>query len=84
LDQAYQEYFRPGPGDEDCYELIVCHGNVIRYFVSRVLRLDEDGWSNMLINNCGISRILIDTDGQMFLVSHNDIGHLPHELRTDN
>lgn len=84
LDSAYREYFRPNTLEKDTYELIICHGNVIRYFVSRVLNLDGDGWSNMLINNCGISRILIDHDGQSFLVSHNDIGHIPEDLRTDN
>lgn len=84
LEAAFDYYFRPNESEEDAYDLLVCHGNVIRYFVARVLKMDGDGWSHMLINNCGISRVLIDHDGQMYLISHNDIGHLPEELRTDN
>lgn len=84
LELAFQHYFKPSPPTTDTLDLLVCHGNVIRYFVSRVLKLDIDGWATMIINNCGITRILIDADGQVFLVSHNDIGHLPHALRTDN
>jgi serine/threonine-protein phosphatase PGAM5 len=84
LDAAFRYYFRPSELEHDVYEMLVCHGNVIRYFVSRVLKLHSDGWSNMMINNCGISRVLVDHDGEMYLISHNDIGHLPEELRTDN
>jgi serine/threonine-protein phosphatase PGAM5 len=84
LEGAFNYYFRANESDDDLYEMLVCHGNVIRYLVSRVLDLNSDGWSKMLINNCGVSRILVDHDGQMYLISHNDIGHLPEELRTDN
>lgn len=84
LDIAFRYYFRVNEAEEDVYDMLVCHGNVIRYFIARVLKLNSDGWSNMMINNCGISRVLIDHDGEMYLISHNDIGHLPEELRTDN
>lgn len=84
LDSAFGYFFRPYDGESDIHDLLVCHGNVIRYFISRVLNMGDDGWSHMLINNCGICRVLIDIDGQMYLVSHNDIGHLAEDLRTDN
>jgi serine/threonine-protein phosphatase PGAM5 len=84
LSIAFEGYFRRNLADHDVHELLVCHGNVIRYFVARVLQTDSDGWSNMIIHNCGITRVLIDSDGQLFLISHNDIGHLPEDLRTDN
>jgi serine/threonine-protein phosphatase PGAM5 len=83
MDQAFAHFFT-APGTEDVYELFICHGNLIRYFVASVLKAGTDIWANMLINNCGISRVLIDQNGEMFLVSHNDIGHLPEHLRTDN
>jgi serine/threonine-protein phosphatase PGAM5 len=84
MNSAFNHYFKPTNSDQDVYELLVCHGNVIRYFVSQALQAHVDIWANMLINNCGITRILVETDGQMYLVSHNDIGHLPEELRTEH
>jgi serine/threonine-protein phosphatase PGAM5 len=85
MDTAFGRYFKPVEDDgDDVYELLVCHGNVIRFFVSKVLQVHVDTWANMLINNCGITRILIEADNQMYLVSHNDIGHLPEELRTEH
>lgn len=84
MTSAFENYFRPTDGEQDIYELLVCHGNVIRYFVSQALQVHVDTWANMLINNCGITRILVESDGQMFLVSHNDIGHLPEDLRTEH
>jgi hypothetical protein len=32
--------------------------------------------------NCGISKVLIKSDGWMILASHNDVGHLPNHLIT--
>jgi hypothetical protein len=38
----------------------------------------------MCIDNCGISEIRIESDHRMRLVSYNDVGHLPHRLRTQS
>lgn len=84
LYNAFERYFRPAEGDEDINDLVVCHGNVMRFLVARTLDVNHHAWSNMLVNNCGVSRIMIDIDGTQFLISHNDIGHLPPELRTEN
>lgn len=80
---AIQSYFTASV-ERDEYVMIVCHGNVIRFIVSQVLDSGSTFWIKMLINNCGISRITIDSDGQIFLQSHNDIGHMPHHLLTEN
>lgn len=84
LDAAFDEYFAPFHDDGDIYELIVCHGNVIRYIVSRVLQMGATGWARMLINNCGITRVLVEGEDNMVLVSHNDIGHIPLAILTEN
>ncbi|MCU0496353.1 MAG: histidine phosphatase family protein [Anaerolineae bacterium] len=85
LQSAFQLYFQQSYYPEaDQYDLLICHGNVIRYMVARTLGLTIDGWASMLIHNCGITRIMIDSDQQLFLISHNDIGHLPEDLRTEN
>lgn len=84
FDRAFAHFFVPPPDGRSTYELLVCHGNIIRYFVTAALKVDSDLWTNLLIHHCGITRIMIDHLGDMYLISHNDIGHLPLEQRTEN
>lgn len=78
---AFTTYFQPS-ADVDLNEVIVCHGNLIRYFACRVLHVPAAAWASMMIHHCGLTVIKIEEDGRRFLVSHNDVGHLPPELRT--
>ena len=71
------------PAREDRHEIIVTHGNMIRYLVSRVLSGSPDSWLRMRTLNCGISEVAVDSDGRMWLVSYNDVGHLPVDLITE-
>jgi serine/threonine-protein phosphatase PGAM5 len=79
--KVFERYFKRAQG-EDKTEIIVSHGNLIRYLVLRVLQVSPQAWINMEINNCGISQIVIKSDGEMKLISYNDVGHLPVHLRT--
>lgn len=80
-EKAFDRYFRRARGN-DKHEILVTHGNLIRYFVCRVLELQPEAWGKMDMCNCGISEILIKSDGRMVLVSHNDVEHLPAHLTT--
>jgi len=73
--QAWDKYFTPAKG-KDRHDIIVCHGNLIRYFVMRALMAPPENWINMDICNCSICQINIEADGHPLLVSHNDTGHL--------
>lgn len=79
--RAFERHFKHARG-KDKHEIVVCHGNLIRYFVCRVLQLGLEAWVDMDMSNCGISTVLIGSNGRMVLVSHNDVGHLPHHLIT--
>ena len=81
--QAWQKYFIPARG-KDRHDVIVCHGNILRYFVMRALIVPPEAWRNTDIYNCGISEIVIESDGRIMLLSHNDNGHLPPEMKTFN
>ena len=81
--QAWQKYFIPARG-KDRHDVIVCHGNILRYFVMRALIVPPEAWRNTDIYNCGISEILVESDGRIMLLSHNDSGHLPAEMKTFN
>jgi serine/threonine-protein phosphatase PGAM5 len=79
--QAWQKYFVPARG-KDRNDIIVCHGNILRYFVMRALMVPPEAWRNTDVYNCGISEIVIEADGRIMLLSHNDVGHLPPEMKT--
>jgi serine/threonine-protein phosphatase PGAM5 len=81
LDGAWARFFRPTSGPDSTMAL-VCHGNVIRYFVARALGLDPTLWLNMTIANCSLTVIQVRPDGRMRLVCFADAGHLPPALQT--
>lgn len=82
LEQAFQKYFIPSPDDKDRNDIIVCHGNVIRYFVTKVLQVDSKSWLQMSISNCSLTIIRILPDGRMKLDAFSDYGHIPENMRT--
>jgi len=78
-DRAFAKFFRPSKQDRT--ELLVCHGNVIRYFVASALRAKPETWTRFITNNCGITRVLIRPTGAVRVVSYNECEHLrPHLL----
>jgi serine/threonine-protein phosphatase PGAM5 len=79
--RAFERYFKAA-SKVTRHEIIVCHGNIIRYLVCRALQVPIESWTNTDIHNCGISEVAIEADGRMMLISHNDTGHLPYDLRT--
>jgi serine/threonine-protein phosphatase PGAM5 len=81
--QAWEKYFIPIHG-MDRHEVIVCHGNILRYFVMRALQVPPEAWIKTDVYNCAISEVIIREDGEMLLLSHNDHGHLPPEMKTFN
>ncbi|VDO19736.1 unnamed protein product [Heligmosomoides polygyrus] len=67
----------PPSQKEDSYEIIVCHANVIRYFVCRALQFPPEGWLRMSLGNCSITWLVVRPSGRVSLRSLGDIGHLP-------
>ncbi len=84
-DDAFNRYFKAPPptATTDGHELIICHGNIIRYFICRAMDAPPDSWANLFILNCGISVVRIDEHGLMTVMSHNNVEHLPSHLRTE-
>jgi serine/threonine-protein phosphatase PGAM5 len=73
--EAWQKYFIPARG-KDRHDILVCHGNLIRYFAARAMRAAPETWINLEIYNCSISEIVMEASGRSMLVSYNDSGHL--------
>lgn len=83
LEDAFAEFFIPSLDDKDRNDLIVCHGNVIRYFVTKVLKVDTMAWLQMTIGNCSLTIVRMMPNGMMKLISFNDVGHIPTNLQTE-
>ena len=81
LEEAFKLFFAPSP-DADRHDIVVCHGNVIRYFVTRVLGVDTTSWLGMSIANCSLTVVKVLADGTTVLLSYSDVGHIPPNLAT--
>ena len=64
------------------YIVLVCHQNVIRYFVCRALQFPPEFWLRFKGDNCGITELLIHDDGKVSLSKFADVGHLPNNMHT--
>jgi serine/threonine-protein phosphatase PGAM5 len=81
LDRVFARFFHPAAGYEET-DLLVCHGNVIRYLVTRALGVDTKAWLEMSPGHASITRIRVDADGRFKVISVGDVGHLPPNLLT--
>jgi serine/threonine-protein phosphatase PGAM5 len=79
-DSAYLKFFRTSRTERK--ELLVCHGNLIRYFMCRALRTPVAKWTRMTTSHCGLTRIVIRDSGAVRVVSYNETAHLPTMLVT--
>lgn len=80
LELAWERFFRPSP-DRDSVEVLVAHGNVIRYLTGKALGLDPLRWLRMGIGNCSITAIRVRPDGRCQVLAVGDVGHLPPQLQ---
>jgi serine/threonine-protein phosphatase PGAM5 len=79
---AYKRYVRPANDAFHEHDVLVCHGNVIRYFIMRAMRAPVELWARMEIYHGSITRLLVEPDGNVRLVTHNEVSHLPRRLWT--
>jgi len=61
-------------------ELLVTHGNLINWFVSKALDSPDHAWLRMVDYNCALSVIAYWPE-RTRLLSYNDMGHLPAHMR---
>lgn len=66
----------------EVHELIITHNFVISWFVREVLQAPDWRWMTLNQAHCGLT-VLAQKQGRPWtLLSHNDMAHLPVELRT--
>jgi broad specificity phosphatase PhoE len=70
------------PSREDRHELLITHNFVIGAFVREAFGAASWRWLGIAQANCGLTIIRVRSAKPPVLVTHNDLGHLPPELRT--
>ena len=78
---AFEKYFGRLPASLE-RELLVCHGNLIVYFLTRLLTLSRAQWEDLCIHNCSITEVQITLSGEAEVVAICDEDHLSPELQS--
>lgn len=79
LDRVWERFFRVSRSER--HDVVVCHGNVIRAIVTRVLDAPIGCWTNAAVACCGVTQTVTVEPGNTRLVAFNERGHLPYRLR---
>ena len=66
---------------EETHEIIICHGNVIRYSILRLLQLPPEAWLRFSLYNGSLTRVEIRSDGLCSVRCVSDAGFMkPEEI----
>ena len=76
MEAAWAKYFTPSPTADE-HDVLVCHGNVIRWFVNRAIGNDTRHWTSLDIGHASLTVIAVRPDGGIRLVMFSDVGHIP-------
>ena len=75
-ERAFLKFVRP-TRERQRIEILVCHGNLIRYLVCRVLGIEPETWTSLVApSHCGITQILVAADNKPRILCYNETGHL--------
>lgn len=78
IEAAFRKYVHRASvsQEKDSYEVIVCHANVIRYFVCRGLQIPPEAWLRMSLHNGSITYMVVRPDGRVALRQLGDCGFM--------
>lgn len=81
IEAAFRKYFHRADREqeEDSFELVVCHANVIRYFVCRALQLPPEAWLRISLKHASITWVTIRPDGRCSIRAMGEASHIPPE-----
>ncbi|XP_025088862.1 serine/threonine-protein phosphatase PGAM5, mitochondrial-like isoform X2 [Pomacea canaliculata] len=84
IEFAFRKYFHRADPEQkgDSVEIIVCHANVIRYFVCRALQLPPEAWLRMSLAHGSLTHVMIRPSGRVVLRCLGNSGHLPPDKVT--
>ncbi|KAB0791257.1 hypothetical protein PPYR_03057 [Photinus pyralis] len=84
IEAGFREYFYRADAsqEKETYMIMVCHANVIRYFVCRALQFPAEAWLRISLNHGSITWLTITPKGRVILRALGDSGHMPVDAIT--
>jgi broad specificity phosphatase PhoE len=79
LDQAFAHFLVPAAGTER-NDILVAHGNVIRYLTMKALKVDAPVWAALSVAHASLTVIEVRPDGSARVLAVGDNGHIPGPL----
>jgi len=80
-ERAFIKYVRPTRYRQRT-EILISHGNLIRYFACRALGIAPESWSSLGTSHCGITQLRTAPQNAVRIICYNETGHLPDRLRS--
>jgi serine/threonine-protein phosphatase PGAM5 len=79
LDQAFAQFLVPA-ADAERHDILVAHGNVIRYLTMKALKVDAPVWPALSVAHASLTVIEVRPDGAVRVLAVGDNGHIPSPL----
>ena len=81
IEAAFRKYIHRAEPEQDfeSNDVIVCHANVIRYFVCRVLQIPPEAWLRQSLAHGSITWVRVSPKGHVSLRVLGDHGFMPIE-----
>lgn len=86
IEAAFRKYIHRAKPEQnhDSVDVLVCHGNVIRYFICRALQFAPEAWLRFAVHNGSITMMTINKKGDVIVTALGESGHLPVDKLTFN
>ncbi|XP_071502022.1 serine/threonine-protein phosphatase PGAM5, mitochondrial-like [Diadema antillarum] len=86
IEAAFRKYFHRADPEQvkDSYEIIVCHANVIRYFVCRAMQFPPEAWLRISLNHGSLTWLSLRPSGRVSLKFLGDVGFMPADKVTSS
>jgi len=81
LTAAWERYVKPSP-ERDTFDVLVAHGNVIRWLVAKAMGGDTRLWSRLEVGHGSITALTVSADGRVRVVKLSDNAFMPVPLQT--
>jgi serine/threonine-protein phosphatase PGAM5 len=81
FDTAFAKFVVPATNAER-NDVLVCHGNVIRYFIAKALGIDARLYANFSVANASLTILRVRRDGSVLVMAVGDAGHMPPNLQS--
>lgn len=77
IEAGFRDNFHRPRSDtsEPMVDVLVCHGNVIRYYILRALQLPPQAWLCFTLNHASLTTIRISNSGSVAILGIGDSGH---------